>query len=132
MLTELALRHDLTESTREVLKGSTGGVKRLNEWKLSPSDVRRPYLDTPAFCQRQLDSHVLCGKVQLTLRFGSVRSGITGRSSRKWRQTSSVHLRCSSRCRDEVPSARGFSSSERRRTSTRRKNEQLRADTFRT
>ncbi|KAL7338316.1 t-SNARE, partial [Rhodotorula toruloides] len=30
--------HDLTESTREVLKGSTGGVKRLNEWKLSPSD----------------------------------------------------------------------------------------------
>uniref|UniRef100_A0A0K3CGS8 FGENESH: predicted gene_9.106 protein n=1 Tax=Rhodotorula toruloides TaxID=5286 RepID=A0A0K3CGS8_RHOTO len=30
--------HDLTESTREVLKGSTGDVKRLNEWKLSPSD----------------------------------------------------------------------------------------------
>ncbi|GJN89007.1 hypothetical protein Rhopal_001978-T1 [Rhodotorula paludigena] len=30
--------HDLTESTREVLKGSTGDVKRLNDWKLSPTD----------------------------------------------------------------------------------------------
>ncbi|GAA6064661.1 hypothetical protein JCM10212_002134 [Sporobolomyces blumeae] len=30
--------HDLTESTREVLKGSTADVKRLADWKLSPSD----------------------------------------------------------------------------------------------
>lgn len=33
-------RHDLTESTREVLKGSTTDVKRLNDWKLQPDDVR--------------------------------------------------------------------------------------------
>ncbi|GAA5838239.1 hypothetical protein JCM11251_003438 [Rhodosporidiobolus azoricus] len=30
--------HDLTESTREVLKGSTGDVKRLSDWKLLPTD----------------------------------------------------------------------------------------------
>ncbi|TNY17053.1 t-SNARE, partial [Rhodotorula diobovata] len=30
--------HDLTESTREVLKGSTTDVKRLNDWKLQPDD----------------------------------------------------------------------------------------------
>ncbi|GAA6041075.1 hypothetical protein JCM8097_004707 [Rhodosporidiobolus ruineniae] len=30
--------HDLTESTREVLKGSTTEVKRLTDWKLLPSD----------------------------------------------------------------------------------------------
>ncbi|GAA5919918.1 hypothetical protein JCM6882_007269 [Rhodosporidiobolus microsporus] len=30
--------HDLTESTREVLKGSTSDVKRLDDWKLLPSD----------------------------------------------------------------------------------------------
>ncbi|GAA5853613.1 hypothetical protein JCM9279_005074 [Rhodotorula babjevae] len=30
--------HDLTESTREVLKGSTTDVKRLNDWKLQPED----------------------------------------------------------------------------------------------
>ncbi|BGP15596.1 hypothetical protein JCM10213_004113 [Rhodosporidiobolus nylandii] len=30
--------HDLTESTREVLKGSTTDVKRLTDWSLLPSD----------------------------------------------------------------------------------------------
>ncbi|GAA6021078.1 hypothetical protein JCM10207_003356 [Rhodosporidiobolus poonsookiae] len=30
--------HDLTESTREVLKGSTADLKRLTDWKLLPSD----------------------------------------------------------------------------------------------
>ncbi|GAA5840208.1 hypothetical protein JCM3766R1_004128 [Sporobolomyces carnicolor] len=30
--------HDLTESTREVLKGSTFDVKRLSDWKLLPTD----------------------------------------------------------------------------------------------
>ncbi|GAA5991300.1 hypothetical protein JCM11641_002816 [Rhodosporidiobolus odoratus] len=30
--------HDLTESTREVLKGSTSEVKRLTDWPFNPSD----------------------------------------------------------------------------------------------
>lgn len=34
-------RHDLQDSTREVLKSSTGDVKHLGDWRLGPDKVRQ-------------------------------------------------------------------------------------------
>lgn len=114
-----ALRHDLTESTREVLKGSTGDVKRLSEWKLSASDVSHLFRRS---CTRRL--HHMAAR--LIGAFASpARSGTTGKNSRRWRPTSSAHSRRSSRCRDGVLKGRGCLSNGRRRAWRRRRTEEL-------
>jgi hypothetical protein len=49
-------RHDLQDSTREVLKSSTSDVKHLGDWRLGPDKVRQLGGCASLLCSRETGS----------------------------------------------------------------------------
>ena len=49
-------RHDLQDSTREVLKSSTSDVKHLGDWRLGPDKVRQLGGGASLLCSRETGS----------------------------------------------------------------------------